>query len=180
VTTAAAARTRRATLLTAAALGLLGLSGCQLNSPVTTTMQYAPADGVQTDGESLLVRDLLVVSNGNGAPAVVSASLINRTAEPLTVTVSVDGQPLEQEITVDPRSRARLDGTAADGTPGDPLVLEALESPAGQSVQVRLDTGEETLSALTPVLLPRGAYERFADDAGGTAPPLGQDPGYEE
>lgn len=170
MTTASAPRPRRAAVLVAAALSALTLTGCSLNSPTTTLLRYAPADGVEVDGDDLWVRDLLVVSNGNGAPAVISGSLANRTPEPMTVTVLAEGETLSPEIEIEPLGTARLDGGGPDGT-GERLVLPALEGPAGRSVEVRLSTGNETLAAMAPVLLPHGPYEQFADDAGGTVAP---------
>lgn len=171
MTTASTSRTRRRAALAAAALSALALSGCQLNSPATTTFRYAPADGVQVDGTGFDVRDLLVVSHGNGAPAVISGSVINQTGEELAVSVTAAGTSLTPEITVSGNSAVRLDGTAPDGTPGEPLALPTLDSPAGQSIEIRLSAAGETLTANAPVLLPQGPYERFADDAGGTVEP---------
>ena len=170
--TAASSRTRRrATILTAAAMGAVVLSGCQVTNPTTTMERYSPADGIELDGDSLVVRDLLVVSHGDGAPAVVLGSVVNSGAEPAPVTVSVAGQALSPEVTVEPGSSARLDGTAADGTEGERLVLPALDSPAGEGVVVRIASDQETLEGTAPVLLPQGHYEQFADDAGGTVEP---------
>jgi hypothetical protein len=172
VITAPSARPRRRVLLlTTVAAGTLVLAGCSTTNPTTTMLPYAPADGIELDGESLAVRDLLVVSQGDGAPGVVSGSLVNGTDEPLTATVSVNGEALTPEITVEPNSATRLDGTAADGTAGDPLTVPALDSPAGQGVEVRVQAGGETLVGRAPVLLPQGHYEQFADDAGGTVEP---------
>ncbi|WP_151525452.1 hypothetical protein [Serinicoccus kebangsaanensis] len=179
MTTARTSRpSRRAAALTAALAGV-ALAGCSVNSPTTTLLEYAPADGVEMDGAAVDVRDLLLVSHGEGAPAVVSGSVINQTDEPVTVSVAVNGTTLTPELTVDPRSSARLDGTAADGSEGERMILPALESPAGQNVEVRLSAGDlETLSATAPVLLPRGQYAQFADDAGGTVePPAEEDEG---
>ena len=162
---------RRAALLAVAASAGLVLSGCSVNSPAATTLTYAPADGVQADGTEIGVRDLLVVSQGNGAPAVVSGAVLNLTDEPVTVAITAAGTSLSPEVTVEPNSSLRLDGTSADGTPGEPLTMPALDTPAGVNVEVRLSTGSETLSADTPVLLPQGPYEQFADDAGGTVEP---------
>ncbi|WP_162802919.1 hypothetical protein [Ornithinimicrobium avium] len=176
--TARASRQRRsAALLVAVATGSLALAGCEVASPVSTMIDYAPADGIQLDGPSLDVRDLLVVSHGNGSPAVVSGSLINSGTEPLTVTVSVAGQQLDAEVTVDPGASVRLDGVQPDGSEVDPVTVPALEAPAGQSVEVRLTTGEETLAGNAPVLLPHGPYEQFADQAGGTVAPHPADEG---
>lgn len=172
MTTAPASRARRrAAQLTAAALCALTLSGCSVNSPTTTLLRYSPADGVEIDGESAVVRDLLVVSQGNGAPAVVSGSVVNRTDEPLTLSVTANGESLSPEITVEPRATARLDGVGADGAQGERLVLPALDTPAGQAIEVRIAAGSETLAAKAPVLLPQGQYEQFADEAGGTVAP---------
>ena len=171
--TARSSRTRRrATVLTAAAVGALVLSGCQVSSPTTTMLRYAPADGVEVDGETLDVRDLLVVSQGDGAPAVVSGALVNSGTEPVTATVSVAGQELSPQVTVEPGAAVRLDGTSADGSQGERLVLPALDSPAGQYVEVRIAAeGQDTLTADAPVLLPQGPYEQYADAAGGTVEP---------
>ena len=89
VTTARTPRPTRRTGALVAAAGL-ALAGCSVNSPTTTNIEYAPADGVELDGEVVDVRDLLVVSQGDGAPAVISGSVINTSAEPVTVTVSVE------------------------------------------------------------------------------------------
>lgn len=172
MTTAPTSRNRRsAALLATVGLAGLALTGCSLSSPTTTTLRYAPADGVELDGTTIEVRDLLVVSHGNGAPAVVSGSVINQTAEPVTVTVTAAGTALTPDVEVPANGVIRLDGTAPDGTPGEPLSLPTLETPAGQSVELRLSTGTETLSTSAPVLLPQGQYADFADDAGGTVAP---------
>lgn len=164
-------RTRRSAALVAGALSALALSGCSLNSPTTTLLQYAPADGVQVDGEGLAVRDLVVVSHAGGAPAALSGSLVNQTDEPMEVTVSVNGEELSPTVQVAAHGRARLDGTAADGSAGEGLVLPALESPAGQGAEVRFSAAGQSVSAIAPVVLPHGPYEDFADQAGGTVAP---------
>lgn len=171
--TARSPRTRRrATTFIAAAVGAVVLTGCQVTNPTTTMLRYAPADGIELDGDQIDVRDLLLISNGDGSPAVVLGSVINSGSEPVTVTVSVAGQELTPEVELAPGRSTRLDGTGADGTPGERLVLPALESPAGQGVEVRFSAeGHDTLIGNAPVLLPRGQYEQFADDAGGTVEP---------
>lgn len=168
---------RRAGLLAALAAGSLALSSCALNSPQTTLLRYAPADGVEMDGSTLDARDVLVVSHGDGAPGVVSGTVVNHGTEALTVTVSVAGQSVG-EVSVEPGRSARLDGVAADGTEGERTLVPAVETPAGQSVEVRLQGGGDTLSASVPVLLPQGQYADYADDAGGTVePPAAEEDG---
>lgn len=170
VTTAPASRARRRAAVLTAAVAALGLSACSVNSPATTLNRYAPADGVELDGESVDVRDLLVISQGGGAPGVVLGSVVNRTSEPVTVTVSAAGNELSPQVEVGPGSVVRLDGQGGDGS-GEPVTIPALDAPAGQSIEIRIATEQETLIRDAPVLLPRGHYEQFADDAGGTVEP---------
>ena len=170
--TVASSRRRRAPLLTAVAAAGLVLTAC---NPLTTTLSYAPADGVEMDGSTLVARDVLVVSQGGGAPGVLVGTLVNQGDEPQTVSVSVAGQQVG-EVTVEPRSAARLDGVSLeDGSDGSRTTVDAVEARAGEHVEVRLQSGSDTLSANAPVLLPHGSYAHFADDAGGTVEPHPQD-----
>lgn len=174
--TARSSRTRRrATILTATAVGVLALSGCQVTNPTTTMLRYAPADGIELDGDSVDVRDLLVVSQGDGAPGVVLGSVFNQSTEPVTLTVRAGGTALSPQLEVAPGSFVRLDGTGASSDEGEdqsePVTIPVLATPAGQSVEIAVSTGQETLSGNVPVLLPRDHYEQFADDAGGTVEP---------
>lgn len=154
-----------------AAFAVLGLSACSLTSPTTSLIRYSPADGVEADGESIDVRDLLVVSHGDGAPGVVSGSVVNQTSEPVTVTVSAAGTDLSPQVEVGPNAAVRLDGTGRDGSEGEPVTIPAVDGPSGQGVEIQIRTDQETLSVSAPMLLPRNHYERFADDAGGTVEP---------
>lgn len=172
--TAASSYRRRLALLGAVAAGATALSGCQINSPTTTLLRYAPADGIEMDGQALAARDILVVSHGDGAPGVVSGTLFNSSDEPLTVAVSVGGQSAG-EVTVEPRSPYRLDGVTAEGGEAEPTKVSAVETPAGVGVEVAFDANGDKLSGVVPVLLPQGVYEGFADDAGGTAEPRAED-----
>ena len=172
MTTAPSPRPRRsAVLLTAAAVGAVALSGCSTTNPTTTLLRYAPSDGVEMDGESIDVRNLLVVSQGDGAPGVVSGSVVNSGTESATLTVTVDGQEATPEVTVEPGQAVRLDGAQADGSEGERLTVDGVDVPAGRVVEVRVQGGGETLAADAPVLLPQGPYEDYADDAGGTVEP---------
>lgn len=172
--TAAPSRTRRAGLLGVTVAGALALSGCQLTSSTATTLRYNPSDGVLVDGETFEARNLLVVSHGEGAPGVLSGAVYNTGTEPLAVTVTVGGQEAG-EVTVEPGAPLQLDG--GQGGSGQRTVVPAVEPPAGANVEVRLQAGGETLAVAAPVLLPRGPYEGFADDAGGTVAPEPHDGG---
>lgn len=151
--------------LAAAGLALvaaLSLSACQISSPVTTDMNYDPADGVSVDAGDVAVRDLLVVSEGNGAAGVVSGLVVNNATEPTEVTLAVNtgGQmtPLTPTVSVAPGQAVRLDGAGPDGS-GTPVQVSAVEAGPGGTVPIVVQTSlGEADSGLAPVVLPDGPY----------------------
>lgn len=137
----------------AVAAGLL-LGGCSFTSRDLTLEPYAPSDGLQTDLGDVLVRNVLVVSEGGGEPGVLSGALVNRGAEGATVTVEVAGG---SGTDVDVAAGATVFLGSEDQ--GEVVEVDAVEEPAGSVVEVTFtgpDSQSTTLEA--PVLLPEGAY----------------------
>lgn len=167
----ASARKRHRLGTCAIALALpLGVSACQLTSPMQTTHVYSPADGVQLEAGSLEIVDLLVVSEGNGAPGVVAGYAVNTGTEPVTVdlAMSVEGTPtpLSPSIEVPPGSSMRLDGDPAGSSEagGEPVLIPEVSTSAGQTVSMRLSTSAgQVASTLVPVLLPQAPYDIYGD-----------------
>ena len=159
------------------ALGLaLGASACQVASPAQTTHVYSPADGVLLDAGSLEVTDLLVVSDGNGAPGVVSGLAVNTGKRPLTVDLALDagGQrtPLSPSVEVPPGGALRLDGDpsgdSSDST-SKPVMIPKVAPRAGESLSLRVSTSTgQAASAVVPVMLPEPPYDIYRSvlDAG--------------
>lgn len=140
----------------------LGLSACQMTSPVTTDILYDPADGVSVDVGDVAVRDLLIVSEGDGAPGVVSGLVVNNAAEPTEVTlvISADGQatPLSPTVSVAAGEAVRLDGQGVDGS-AEAVSIPVVAAAPGGNVEILVQTSDgQADSALTPVLLPEGYY----------------------
>lgn len=148
------------------------LSACQLASPMTTDEPYDPADGVSVDLGEVQVRDLLVVSEGNGSSGAVSGLVVNRGSEPVTVqlTTQADG-PLEPPVEVGPSQTARLDGKGGDG--GAAVQLPAVEGAPGGTLAIQVGVqGGDATQVTVPVLEPTGPYaEHVGDDAATTTSP---------
>ncbi len=163
--TAAPQLSPRPRRLAAAGLALaaaLTLSACQISSPVTTDMNYDPADGVSVDAGDVAVRDLLVVSEGDGAAGVVSGLVVNNATEPADVTLAVntEGQmvALSPTVSVAPGQSVRLDGASPEGS-GTPVELPAVEASPGGIVTIVVQTSlGDADSGLAPVVLPQGPY----------------------
>ncbi|WP_114905663.1 hypothetical protein [Ornithinimicrobium murale] len=157
-----APRPRRLAAAGFALVAALSLSACQISSPVTTDMNYDPADGVSVDAGDIAVRDLLVVSEGGGAAGVVSGLVVNNATEPADVTLTIDsgGQAvaLNPTVTVAPGQALRLDGQSPEGS-GEAVQVPSVEVNPGSTLTIVVQTSlGEAGSGLAPVLLPDGPY----------------------
>lgn len=157
-------RPRRLAATGLALAAALTLSACQISSPVTTDMVYDPADGVSVDAGDIAVRDLLVVSEGAGAPGVVSGLVVNDgdEAAEVTLTIAVEGQmqTLTPTVSVEPGNAVRLDGAAGSDTQ---VTIPSVAQPAGSNLEILVQTSlGEAASGQAPVMLPTGYYSDLA------------------
>lgn len=83
-------RTSRIALAAAVVVPLL--SGCGAGRSAQTNQPYAPADGTQASQGDIRVLNAVVVSQGEGTPAVLSTSIANNASQADEVTaVTVGG-----------------------------------------------------------------------------------------
>ncbi|MGB5952339.1 MAG: hypothetical protein WBG57_07470 [Ornithinimicrobium sp.] len=163
---------RRSRRLRVAALTLAAtcsLSACQITSPITTDLDYDPADGVSVETELIEVLDLMVISPGQGEPGILTGYVVNSGEEPITVNFALehDGerQDLSPKIEVAPGDAARADGRSADDEDfSDPVRIDTVEARVGSLVTVRVTTSTDGLvSKRVPVLPPDGVYSVYRD-----------------
>lgn len=144
------------------------LSACQITSPITTDLDYDPADGVSVETEFVEVLDLIVISEGKGAPGVLTGYAVNSSDEPLTVdfALEADGErtALKPSVKIPARDAARTDGrTSDDDDLTDPITIDSVPAVAGSLITVRVTTSADgTVSKRVPVLPPDGIYEPYA------------------
>ncbi|MGB3761599.1 MAG: hypothetical protein WA966_00130 [Ornithinimicrobium sp.] len=158
---------RRFGLAVAALATAFGVSSCQVLSPITTDLPYDAADGVSAGTGIMEARDLVIISEGEGAPGVISGYVVNTGTEPLTVNVSLEaeGESTDQTpaIEVNPNKGVRMDGKTDDGEFVDPVLADAVPGLPGGLVTLRLSTSQSAVSARVPVLPPDGIYEPYAE-----------------
>ncbi|MGB3829690.1 MAG: hypothetical protein WA962_13030 [Ornithinimicrobium sp.] len=163
---------RRFAVTTTALAAAFALSACQLNSPVQTNDPYDPADGVSAETDDMEVLDLVVISEGNGAPGVISGYVVNTSSEPLTVQVALEADGARTELTpsveVSRSQGVRMDGKTDDGEFVDPVRADSVPGVPGGMVSLRLSTADSAVSTLVPVLPPDGVYEPYAEVVGET------------
>ena len=164
--------TRRLSMMVAALAATAGLSACSVASPITTDQPYDPADGVSLDTEEVSVRDLLVVSQGNGGPGAVLGYVVNKSEEALSVEVALAADGARTDLTpiveVPADGVARLDGRVAEGEFTNPILAAEIPTVPGALIDVRITTSTGGVSSTSvPVLPPDGVYVNYAKLLGG-------------
>jgi len=156
----------------------LVLSGCFVLSPVTTDNSYDPAEGVDLETEGLQIENLLVISEGEGAPGVISGYAVNtaipgrQPTEPseqddimIQVALQEGGQSIDagSKVTLTPAKAKRLDGRNDDGEFKDPMTVSEVPVLTGSMTTLRVTTSAgEAVSAKVPVLPPEEYFAPYA------------------
>lgn len=144
------------------AAGLL-LGGCSFTSRDLTLEPYAPSDGLQVDLGEVLVRNVLVVSEGDGAPGVVSGALVNRGAEDAVVQVEVGATLAELDVAA---GQTVFMGPAGEQE-GELVLVDAVDTVAGGVIAVGFtDPASDSATLEVPVVLPTGPYAEITPPAG--------------
>ncbi|GEP48729.1 DNA modification methylase [Microbacterium saccharophilum] len=131
----------------------LGATGCAMVSPQATTIPYSPSDGVNVpDSGPLKVRNALIVTDESGTTGNLIAAIVNDTDSAETLSLGIDGET--QTVRVPARSVVSLGGDDED-----PLLLEGLNTSAGETLAVTFQSGTGTgVEAEVPVLDGELAY----------------------
>ncbi|MCA5893051.1 hypothetical protein LEP48_06740 [Isoptericola sp. NEAU-Y5] len=121
---------RTAVAAASLAAGALLLAAC---APVTTTLPYSPSDGARVNlNDAVRGLNLMVVSEGDGAPGTVYGALSNGSAEVVDFVLTAEGAaPLS--VSVPAGGTVYLgEDEAVDST------IDAVDAMAGESVESTL------------------------------------------
>ena len=147
---------RTATVAGAAVLAL-GLSGCSLNSPVQTDVDYPAADGVGLSLGDVQLRNVAVVATTKDGPGTLIGQVVNQGDQPTALQLSVGegGSPVSVEVPAGGATSISSDATktsvpAVPGGPGDWVTVTIAGAPSG--------VGQLTV----PVLSPKSYLEDYA------------------
>lgn len=136
--TTRAALALRATALVAASLLA---SGCAVFSPTQTDYDYPASDGVALTIPGLELRNLALVVENRGGPAVLIGQAVNNGTSAVDVTFGLDGATSTETAAVpafsgntlsDPAELIEFEGLPAN--PGDTITLTVSTPEAGQNV----------------------------------------------
>ena len=149
------AATTLAKALAATVASAAVLSGCQVMSPIQTTVPYQAANGVAVDLGAVQIRDLVVVSRAKGEVGTLSGMVVNTGTEPVTISFAAGANGGSVMAQAPSDSQTRLSGVA--GT--TPVTLPSIDAAPGDIVKLTVSTPAGGASEVSvPVLLPDGIY----------------------
>lgn len=147
--------------LAALALGAGAVAGSAACSPIATDIDYAPSDGVRVVlGDQLTIENLLILTPGEGEPALVAGGFINRGDEATTITLSFgeDGQSTTLQVAGDsslllPPPVPDDAASATEDIEREVVILDVSPGAPGSTVPVTISTPESgATTAQVPVL----------------------------
>lgn len=134
-------KTRLIASVVVGAAVVLGTSGCAMLSPQSTTIQYAPSDGMNVPDSSgpLQLRNVLIVANDEGTEGNLIAAIVNTTDDPTSLNIQVGEGADAVSLTL------RVPGgeTVSLGSEEtEPLLIEDLNTLPGATVPVFFQSGD--------------------------------------
>ncbi len=147
-----------------AVLVMLAVSGCNLVAPQSTTMVYAPSDGIVQELGPVLLRNVLIVGTDDETDGRLVGTVFNTSDDDVDLSISAGGAATR--VTIEGQGKLRFeDETAVDAT------LAGVEEVTGSLVDVDFEVDGEEATYEVPVL--SGSLEEYREyvPGGYTAPP---------
>ncbi len=143
----------------------LGLSGCATFSPVQTTIDYNPADGVPVGLGAVKIENLLVVAPAKDGPGTVSASVVNPTSKAVAIafTDATSGATATFEVPAFTTSQVSGDSKLVElgkvsGAPGAIITMDVSSAVSGTTqVVVPVLDAQHYYQTLQPTAAPTPA-----------------------
>lgn len=141
------------------ALVVLGTTGCAMLSTQATSIQYSASDGVNIpDSGPLQVRNVLIVSDEEGADGVLVAAIVNSTTESQTLTIEYgEGTKTTETIRVPANTTVSLGSEETD-----PLPLEGIDTKPGANLPMFFQSGDSD-GVLFEVPVLDGSLDYYGD-----------------
>ncbi|WP_309071195.1 hypothetical protein [Arthrobacter sp.] len=147
-------RVQLATTAGAAVLAVLGATGCSAVNEQATTIQYAASDGIVESVGPVKLRNILIITSGEGEPGTLLGTMINDSDSPVQVTI--DGENESSQITIEANDKYVFeDEVDDDGT------LEGVSEVPGSLVDLEFSVNSETATFGVPVL--DGTLEEYRE-----------------
>ncbi|MCA4134475.1 hypothetical protein [Arthrobacter sp. M4] len=147
-------RVQRGKLVLAAAavgVGLLSVTGCGYINAQQTTHQYAASDGIREDFGPFQLRNIVIVSEGEGKPGRVIGAVYNTSKSDATLTIKGSGGS-QTSVSVKAGAYTLLNDSTdaatlsnAGGKPGS-LAPVTLSAPGTSAREIKVPVMDGTLA----------------------------------
>ncbi|MFZ3453302.1 hypothetical protein [Arthrobacter sp. 7Tela_A1] len=138
-------RTRSAAAAGVITLSLLGATGCSVVNDQATTMEYSPSDGIVQDLGDIQLRNILVVSDGDGEPGRLLGTVINDSSDPVNFELEVGGSTLTWNLPAGGK-------VIYDDAPQSEVLVETVDVLPGTGIRAEATAGTETATLNVPVV----------------------------
>ena len=138
-------RTRSTAAAGIIALSLLGATGCSAVNDQATTTEYSPSDGIVQNIGDVALRNILVVSDGDGEPGRLIGTVVNESSEPVNFELSVGGSNLSWNIPAGGK-------VVYDDAPQAEVLVQSVNVVPGTGIRAEASTGSETATLNVPVV----------------------------
>lgn len=157
---AARKKAKMAGLCAAVVAATLSVTGCSYINPQATTMPYSPGDGIVEEMDQVSLNNILIVAESESDPGRLLGTVVNKTGEDITLTVTTDQASAEVEVPANGETRLE--------DPENEVTLDQAGAQPGLMVETTFDTGEYELTKSVPIL--DHTFPRYAEYVPGGAP----------
>ena len=138
-------RAQRAAAAGVIALAVLGVSSCSAVNEQATVREYSPSDGIVENVGEVELRNILVVSNGDGDAGRLLGTVVNASPDNVDFSMAMGGTTLTWNI----ESGDKIifeDAEASDVT------VPAVDTVPGTGLRADASNGTETVQLNVPVV----------------------------
>src|SRR6476619_200952 len=98
-------------------IGLLSVTGCGYINPQQTSVQYSASDGTRTDLGPLQLRNMMIISDGEGKPGRVIGAVYNTSSNDVKLTIN-GASGYQNQVPVKKNSYVLIHVSTSGGKPG--------------------------------------------------------------
>lgn len=182
-------RAQRAAAAGVIALAVLGVSSCSAVNEQATVREYSPSDGIVENVGDVELRNILMVSNGDGEEGRLLGTVVNASSEDVEFSLATGGTTLTwnieagDKVVFEDAAAAEVTVPNVDVKPGTGLRGDA--GNGTETVEVNIPVVDGTLADYreylpTPSAVPSEAATMVPSDEAGAEQDTGVDTGVAE
>ncbi|MCC9198391.1 hypothetical protein QNO08_01855 [Arthrobacter sp. zg-Y820] len=138
-------RAQRAAAAGVIALAVLGVSSCSAVNEQATVREYSPSDGIVENVGEVELRNILVVSNGDGEAGRLLGTVVNASPEAVDFSLALGGTTLTWNI-------GAGDKVVFEDTPSSEVTVPNVDTLPGTGLRADASNGTETVDLDVPVV----------------------------